>query len=129
MLEILPETDDNTLIVKAIEKLTSRDYEDIFIPQLNLRLNKLGKLRVLMAFDDNFNGWEPGAAWDDLVFGVQHRHEFEKVAVVGEQKWLQWATKIGAYFMDGQVATYTPDQFQDAVHWVKQRESANGQNG
>ena len=120
MLEILPETNDNTLIVKASEKLTCRDYEDIFIPQLNQRLNKLGKIKAVISFDDSFTGWEAGAAWDDFIFGVQHRHDFEKVAVVGQQKWLQWATKIGAYFMDGQVAIYAPDQFQDAVNWVKQ---------
>ncbi len=120
MLEILPETDDNTLIVKASAKLTTHDYEDIFIPQLNQRLNKLGKIRVVMSFDDDFNGWEAGAAWDDFIFGVQHRHDFEKVAVVAQQQWLQWATKIGSYFMDGQVTTYTPDQFQDAINWVKQ---------
>ncbi len=120
MLEILPETDERTLVVKASEGLTSRDYEDIFIPQLDQGLSKIGKIRVVIFFDDTFIGWKPGAAWDDIIFGIQHRHDFEKVAVVGKQNWLDWATKIGSYFMDGQVETYTPDSFQDAVRWVKQ---------
>lgn len=120
MLKIMPETDDETLVVKALKTLSSEDYEDIFIPELNRRLNKTGKIRVVIYFDDNFIGWEPGAAWDDFVFGVQHRHDFDKVAVVGGQKWLQWATKVASYFMDSQVATYAPDAFQDAVKWVKQ---------
>ena len=120
MLEIMPETDDRTLVVKATKTLSSEDYEDIFIPELKRRLNNFGKIKAAIYFDNNFIGWEPGAAWDDLVFGVQHRHDFDKVAVVGGQKWLQRATKVGSYFVDGQVATYAPDKLQDAVNWVKQ---------
>lgn len=120
MIEIMPATEGNTLIVKATETLTRQDYEDIFIPHLKQQIDRFGKIRVLVYFDANFNGWELGAAWDDAVFGVQHRHDFEKVAVVGDKKWLEWATKIGAYFMDGQVATYQSLEFQNAVAWTKQ---------
>jgi hypothetical protein len=52
--------------------------------------------------------------------GIQHRHDFEKVAVVSDKKWIEWATKIGSYFMDGQVAAYTPAKFNDIVAWAKQ---------
>ena len=34
MIEILPETQGNTLVVKATAKLTSKDYEEVFIPKL-----------------------------------------------------------------------------------------------
>jgi len=120
MIEIMPETEDNILVVKATKTLTRQDYEDIFIPQLKLQIDKFGKIRVLIYLDDNFNGWELGAAWDDAVFGVQHRHDFEKVAVVSDKNWVEWATKFGAYFMDGQVATYSLVEFQKAVIWVRQ---------
>ena len=120
MIEIMPETESNTLVVKATEMLTSEDYEDVFIPQLNQMIDKFGKLRVVLFLDKKFIGWELGAAWDDAVFGLQHRHDFEKVAVVGDQQWVEWATKIGAYFMEGQVATYASAEFQNAVFWVKQ---------
>ena len=120
MIEILSESEGNTLAVKATEMLTSEDYETIFIPQLTQLIDRFGKIRVVLYLDENFTGWELGAAWDDAVFGLRHRHDFEKVAVVSDQKWVAWASKIGSYFMDGQVATYTHAEFQDAVLWVKQ---------
>jgi hypothetical protein len=120
MIEIMPETEGKTLVIKATESLTSQDYEDIFIPQLNQLIDKFGKISVVVYLAENFTGWELGAAWDDAVFGIQHRHDFEKVAVVSDQKWVKWATKIGSYFMEGQAATYTLTEFQDAVAWVKQ---------
>ena len=120
MIEIMSETEDNILVVKATKTLTSQDYEDVFIPQLKLQIDKFGKIRVLIYLDDNFIGWELGAAWDDAVFGVQHRYDFEKVAVVSDKNWVEWATKIAAYFMDGQVATYSLVEFKEAVIWLRQ---------
>jgi len=120
MIAIMQETEGKALVVKATGSLTSQDYEIIFIPQLKQLIDKLGKIRVVFYLDENFTGWELGAAWDDAVFGIQHRHDFEKVAVVSDKKWVEWATKIGSYFMDGQVATYAPAEFKEAVAWVKQ---------
>jgi hypothetical protein len=120
MIAIMQETEGRIFVVKATESLTSQDYETVFIPQLKQLIDKFGKIRVVLYLDENFTGWELGAAWDDAVFGIQHRHDFEKVAVVSDKKWVEWATKIGSYFIDGQVATYTPAEFKDAVAWVKQ---------
>ncbi len=119
MIEIMPETENNTLVIKASEMLTTEDYETVFIPQLEQLIKQFGKIRVVIFFAENFSGWTLGAVWDDAVFGLQHRHDFEKVAAVGEQKWIAWAIKVGAYFMDGEVATYTPAEFKNAVDWVK----------
>ncbi len=119
MLEILPESDENTLIVKASSVLTSDDYEKTFIPELNHRISQSGRIKVVMIFSEDFTGWETGAAWDDLVFGIQHRNDFEKIAIVGKQKWLEWATKIGAYFMPNQIKIFKPEELQKAISWVK----------
>ncbi len=35
MIEIMSETEGNLLVVKATEKLTARDYEEVFIPKIN----------------------------------------------------------------------------------------------
>ncbi len=35
MIEIMPETEGNILVVKATEKLTARDFEDVFIPEID----------------------------------------------------------------------------------------------
>ncbi len=119
MIEIMPQSAGNILVVKAMEMLTSKDYEEIFIPRLTQLIDQCGKIRVLLYLDENFTGWESGAAWDDAVFGLQHRHDFEKVAVVSDQQWVAWATKVGSYFMDGQVASYKLSEFQDAITWIK----------
>jgi hypothetical protein len=85
IITIKQETEGRSLVVKATENLTSQDYEKVFIPQLNQLIDKFGKIRVVFYLAENFTGWELGAAWDDAVFGIQHRHDFEKVAVVSDK--------------------------------------------
>ncbi len=120
MIEIMSETEDNILVVKATEKLTAKDYEEVFIPKINQLIQEYGKVRVVVFLAENFSGWEIGAAWDDTKFGIQHRNDFEKMAVVGGSKWVKWATKISSYFMDSQIAIYDTSDLQSAVAWAKE---------
>ncbi|MGR3174077.1 MAG: SpoIIAA family protein [Candidatus Scalindua sp.] len=120
MIEIMSETEEKILAVKATEKLTFEDYEEVFIPKLNQLIQEYGKIRVLMYFAENFAGWETEAAWDDAKYGIKHRNDFEKIAVVGGSKWVEWVTRISAYFIDGKVKTYEASDFQAAISWVKE---------
>jgi len=120
MIEIMSETEGNLLVVKATEKLTAKDYEEVFIPKINQLIQEYRKVRVVVFLAENFSGWEIGAAWDDARFGIQHRNDFEKMAVVGGSKWVKWATKISSCFMDGQVSVYDTSDLQGAVAWAKE---------
>ena len=62
----------------------------------------------------DFEGWEIEAAWDDAKFELQHRNDFEKVAVRGSPLWMEGGTKIGALFMSGEGNTFSQDQLEEA---------------
>ncbi|MEM7402416.1 MAG: STAS/SEC14 domain-containing protein [Myxococcota bacterium] len=121
MIEILPQTQADLLAVKATDRLTTDDYETVFIPRLNDLIAQHGKARILLQLADDFHGWEPGAIWDDAKVGIQHRHDFLKVAVVTGQKWIDWSVKLGAHFMDGQVKTFDANKMDEALQWVQNR--------
>jgi len=120
MIEIMKETVGSILAIKATEKLTTRDYEEIFIPKLDQLIRVFGKIKVVMFLADTFTGSEIGVAWDDAKFGLQHRNYFEKIAIVGGPKWVEWAIKIGSHFVGGQVKTYDTSDIQAAISWVKE---------
>ena len=120
MMEIMPEAEGKVLAVKATETLTYKDYEEVFIPKLNQMIEEHGKMRVVMYLAEDFVGWEVEAAWDDAKFGLQHRNDFEKIAIVGGPKWVEWATRLSAYFIDGQVKLYEVGDLQTALSWIKE---------
>lgn len=118
MIEVLPETHDNVLGFRVEGKLTDADYRDVLIPRFEHVLSSHGKARVLLDMGVGFHGWQPAAVWDDAVFGLKHRNDFEKLAVVGGPQWMAWATRLGAHFMSGELKTFSADQRGEAWDWI-----------
>ncbi|MDP6389029.1 MAG: STAS/SEC14 domain-containing protein [Alphaproteobacteria bacterium] len=119
MLDVLPESESNVLILHATGKLTDDDYQRVLIPRLEAIIEAYGKARILIEMKEDFEGWELGAAWEDAKLGVRHRTDFEKIAVVGAPQWVDWGAKIGAHFMSGELRTYDEDDFDDALDWIQ----------
>ena len=119
MIEILPESGGNILAVRAGKKLTDADYKDTFIPAMEGVIKQHGKARLLFDCGDNFEGWEPRAAWDDAKYGIKHRNDFEKIAVVGAGRWIEWATKLDAHLMGIEVKLFPKGDLDEAWEWIK----------
>ena len=119
MIEIMPESNGSTLALKATGKLTDADYKEVLIPKIEEIIKQSGKAKVLLYLPEAFAGWEAHAAWDDAKFGLKHRNDFGKLAVVGGARWVEWATKIGAYFMKGEVETFPEAHLREALDWVR----------
>jgi hypothetical protein len=119
MIEIMPESEGSALALKATGKLTDADYKRVLIPKIEENIKQFAKARVLLYLPEGFAGWEAHAMWDDARFGVRHRNDFEKLAVVGGARWVEWATKIGAHFMKGEVKTFPEVRLMEALDWVR----------
>ena len=73
MLELMPESRADILVLRASERLTAVDYEEEFIPLLEKLIKQYGHARVLLYLDEDFQGWEAEALWNDAAFGLKHR--------------------------------------------------------
>ena len=73
----------------------------MLIPRLETIIRERGKARLLLDTADDFQGWEPKALWDDARFGLAHRKDFDKMAVVTDRRWIEWALKVGALMVRG----------------------------
>lgn len=119
MIEVLPQSQGKTLGVCFTGKATDEDYVKVFVPTLEKLIKEHGKIRCLYFMDEGFQGWELGAMWDDAKYGIKHRNDFEKIAVVGGPKWAEWATRIASHLVSAEIRTYSADQLDDAWSWVK----------
>lgn len=118
MLEIMPQTAADLLVVSASDKLTADDYENTFIPALTTMIAEHGCINTVIVFEHSFSGWEPGAMWEDAKFGLKHRSDFNRIALVSNIRWINWATKVAGLFVTGEVATFEPDQLEQALAWI-----------
>ena len=119
MITIRPETEGSTLVIEAAGKLTSKDYEEVFIPKLNELIEQHGKIKVVFHLDDSFDGWELGAMWDDAKFGLKHRNDFERIALIGGPRWMAWLTQLSSYFMHCELKVFGNTSLNEALDWIK----------
>lgn len=119
MIEVMPESEGKVLVFKAVGKLTDEDYKKVLIPRLEAVIRDHGKARLVLDLSKGFHGWEAAAAWDDAQFGVAHRNDFEKMAVVGGPFWVDWSLKLAPLFMSGEIKSFAEEEYDAAVDWIK----------
>jgi SpoIIAA-like len=119
MIEFIAESSGNIVGVRATGTLTDIDYKDVLIPRLEKLFDEHGKLRILFYMDEKFSGWDLAAAWDDAVLGLRHRADFDRIAVVGGPRWVDWCIKFSAFLIKGEIRTFSADQLPGAWIWVR----------
>jgi len=119
MIEFLPESSENIIGFRAGGRLTDADYKETLIPTLEAAFERYGKLNVVFVMDDTFEGWDLEAAWDDASFGLKHRADFNKLALVGAPRWVEWCVKLGGFLMKGEIKIFPGDGLEEAWRWVK----------
>ena len=118
MITIMEESNGAMLAVTATGTVTGEDYTEVWIPALQKTITEHGKSNALLYMDENFKGWDLKAMWEDTKFGIAHRNDFEKLAVVGGPSWVEWGTKVARLLVSGEVKTYPADKLQEALKWV-----------
>ncbi|MBN1395288.1 MAG: STAS/SEC14 domain-containing protein [Pirellulales bacterium] len=124
MIEVLPQSEGNMLVVKATKKLTNQDYKDVMIPRLEAIIREYGRARFILDLSHDFHGWEASAMWDDVRFGVAHRNSFERMAIVGGPKCAEWGTKLAKLIMNGEIRYFPPEKYDEAYEWVSEYSTA-----
>ena len=119
MIEVLPESKGNILVVRAAGKLTDQDYKDVLIPRVDSIIREHGRVRLLLDMGDEFHGWEPAALWDDTRLGLRHRNDFEKMGVIGGPRWVEWGVKLAAMVIGGELRSFSPGKREEALNWIK----------
>ena len=103
---------------KVSQKLTAEDYEKVLIPTIEARLKEDGKVRVLIEWGEDFEGWSAKAMLDDARLGFTHWNDFEKLALVGAPHWVDFFMKLFGKVSKGAVKTFDADAYEQALAWA-----------
>ncbi len=106
------------LSLKATGRLTHEDYE-IITPMIDSALEGIKEPVVDVYIDcSEFEGWELRAAWNDLKLGLKHGRNFNRIAIYGNKKWQEYASKIGSWFISGEVKYF--ESADEALTWLNE---------
>jgi len=101
---------------KLTGKLNGKDYR-IFVPRVEERIRREGKIRLLLEFED-FRGWDLEAAWEDFKFGIKHFRDFDQIAIVGQGKREEWVAGAAKLFFGEKVRYFPLSEMPQAWEWL-----------
>ena len=116
MMQLLPETGDGVIAVKLVGRIDSADYQD-FMPTFEDTIARAGAARALLDWN-GLEGWTPDAKSDAFIASISHSRTFERVAIVGPEKWSAEAARLGEVF-HAEVRLYEPDEQDAAWDWLR----------
>lgn len=116
MYRIVDNESENIVGLKVEDKLTAVDYETL-TPYFENLIDQCGQVSFLCDMS-NCSGIEIQAFWKDFKFSIQHLRDFKRVALVGDQRWLQWWTKLFDPLAKNEVQCFHLDQIDDAWKWL-----------
>lgn len=117
MYRILDRSDNGIVGIKVESKLNAEEYEllNAYLEQLRLEVGPINFLCDMAEFP----GMNCQALWEELIRHLRNIRECQRIAVVGDRRWLECGTKVFEPWLQTQLKYFSPDQIDEAWNWVK----------
>lgn len=116
LLTIEGESEPRVIRATVTGRLHESDYHHL-TPRVEELLEHHAGLRMLVHLSD-FEGWSPGAAWEDAKLGFHHYADFERLAVAGDKYWEEWMARLARPFTLADVRFFEPADMSKALAWI-----------
>jgi SpoIIAA-like len=117
MIEPIEGAPAGVIAFKAAGNVESSDYENTLKPAID-KAAEQGKIRLVYQLGPEFEGYSPGAAWQDMKLGTGHLNKWERCAVVTDHDLLRHAIAAFGFLMPGEVKVFSADGLGDALSWA-----------
>lgn len=102
----------------ASGKITREDYQGVVEPLLVEARRTRRSLRLLCDFSPEFEGFTPGAAWEDAKLGLRYMRLFAGCAIVSDLTWLRESTKLTGFLIPCPVRAFGARERDEAIEWL-----------
>jgi hypothetical protein len=118
MLKPITDLSGTVVGFEAIGKVEADDYRNVLDPAVAKAVEAHGSVRLLLVLGDEYEGYAPGAMWQDTKVGLSDRKVWERIAVVSDHNRLTGALHLFAGMFPGELRTYPMDQLDEAKTWL-----------
>jgi len=117
MLTLNQSTDTNILEVTLDGSMSKAEFDQL-IQQAEELIELHGKIKIIEIVK-GIGKIEPSAIWADLKWEPRHLKYFSHVAVVADQKWIEWVVAACKVFISAEMKTFHLDELEEARTWIK----------
>ncbi len=113
-----PNLSSDIFAIEALETVTAQDYQEVLVPVIEKAHSEGKKIRFLFYLGPKFEGFTPGAGWEDLKLGYRYLKTFERCAVVTDHKWIRSAVQFVGGLIPCAVKVFENSELDAAKDWL-----------
>ena len=117
MIEILDETTEACLVVRFSGKVMGAEYQQ-FLDAVREHLKAGDPVGLVIELAGLQGYGDLEAAWKDLKFGFGEYQYIRKAAFVGDQKWIDWFTRLIGPFTKAEEKHFPEGELTSACDWA-----------
>lgn len=105
----------NLILAAALGEFTLADFQELE-QAADATLQAQGKANLLIDLSDML-GFTVDVAWEEIRFTRRHPRDFDRIAIVTDDQWLQWSAWLPRLFTEAEVQVF--DNYDTALAWVQ----------
>jgi hypothetical protein len=118
MLQIINDLPVHVVGIRASGEVTRSDMEAVLLPKIQELVNRRGEINYLLVLDTGIQNFTLAAWWDDLKLGLKNFTKWNRIAIVTDQKGVEWFTDIFRFVIPGKSRGFSHNQLEEARSWV-----------
>jgi len=123
MLRYIKDLPDHVIGIHAAGEVSKDDYEKVLIPRLEELVARQGEINYLLVLETDIGNFTAGAWWDDFKLGLKHFSRWNKIAVVTDQKLVEWFSDAFRLFIPGKSKGFPMAELDAAIDWVSEQDA------
>lgn len=104
--------------VQATGEVAKVDMETVLLPGLDDPVARTGQIRYLLVLETEVQNFTLAAWWKDMVAGLKLYMDWHRIAVVSDQKAVEWFTDAFQLVVPGKSKGFSLDELEAAKAWV-----------
>ncbi|MCJ7421258.1 STAS/SEC14 domain-containing protein [Sphingomicrobium astaxanthinifaciens] len=118
-IEVIEGLPRDVVAVRLVGLITAEDYRDGLEPLIEAALADRERVKLLVEIGDDFAGFSPGAAVEDLRFGLRHARHVARLALVTDSGWIRAAARLFVPMWDIDSRLFGLAEREAAMAWVR----------
>ena len=125
MLQFINDLPDYVVGIHAVGEVTKDDYERVLLPRIDDLVKRQGEINYLLVLDTELKNFSVGSWWEDLKLGLKNFKKLNKIAVVTDQKSVEWFSDIFRFFIPGKSKGFRLNELDKAIQWISEKDDRN----
>jgi len=123
MLQFMDNLPSHVVGIHATGEVDKDDYERVLIPRIDELVARQGEIDYLLVLDTGVQNFSAAAWFEDFKLALKHFSKLNKIAVVTDQKGVEWLTDIVRYFIPGKAKGFPLAELDEAIKWISEKDN------